>query len=170
MPTAPYLALPSLTAVLRQAGHQVVQRDIDIEMYDHFFSDSFLILIKARQGMQLKSLQAKHELTEQQEGQKACLEPMEPVDVFDLAERAERAKQVVRGSAFYEADKLEWALNTFREVMQYISAPLPGSFVFYPMESNLGYRPGVSKEVFACLDDEQVNAIGTSAMNSFCPV
>src|SRR3989442_14057707 len=25
------------------------------------------------------------------------------------------------------------------------------------MESNLGYRPGVSKEVFACLDDEQVN-------------
>ncbi|MFO0730244.1 MAG: hypothetical protein U0361_04485 [Nitrospiraceae bacterium] len=25
------------------------------------------------------------------------------------------------------------------------------------MESNLGYRPGVSQEVFACLEDEQVN-------------
>ncbi len=27
VPTAPYLALPSLTAVLREAGHTVVQRD-----------------------------------------------------------------------------------------------------------------------------------------------
>ena len=64
----------------------------------------------------------------------------------------------MRGEQFYEADKLEWALNTFREAMQYISAAYyPASLVFYPMESNLGYRPGVSKEVFACLDDEQVN-------------
>ena len=42
--------------------------------------------------------------------------------------------------------------------MQYISAAYyPASLVFYPMESNLGYRPGVSQEVFACLDDERVN-------------
>ena len=41
VPTAPYLALPMLTAVLREAGHQVVQRDINIEMYDHFFSMEF---------------------------------------------------------------------------------------------------------------------------------
>ena len=62
------------------------------------------------------------------------------------------------GERFYEADKLEWALNTFREAMQYISAAYyPASLVFYPMESNLGYRPGVSKELLACLDDEQVN-------------
>ncbi len=65
---------------------------------------------------------------------------------------------IVRGEQFYEADKLEWALNTFREAMQFISAAYyPASLVFYPMESNLGYRPGVSKELLACLDDEQVN-------------
>src|SRR6058998_1800393 len=72
VPTAPYLALPSFTAVLRQAGHQVVQRDINIEMYDHFFSDSFLIWIKARQTMQLKALEAKElreELTDKEMGQ-----------------------------------------------------------------------------------------------------
>ena len=68
------------------------------------------------------------------------------------------AKRVTRGEEFYDAARLEWALNTFREVMQYISAAYyPASLVFYPMESNLGYRPGVSKEVFACLEDEQVN-------------
>ena len=161
VPTAPYLALPSLTAVLRQAGHQVVQKDVNIEMYDHFFSDSFLIWIKARQGMQLKALEAAEqtrELTDQEVDQKACLEHFSSVDVFELADRADRAKGIVRGEAFYDANQLEWALNTFREVMQYISAAYyPASLVFYPMESNLGYRPGVSKEVFACLDDEQVN-------------
>jgi hypothetical protein len=149
VPTAPYLALPSLTAVLRQAGHQVIQRDVNIEMYDHFFSDSFLIWIKARQTMQLRALEAKEKsgwLTDQGNDQKALLEQMASVDVFDLASRAEEAKRVVRGEQFYEADKLEGALNTFREVMHYISsAYYPASLVFYPMESNLGYRPGVSK-------------------------
>src|SRR5574341_177832 len=161
VPTAPYLALPSLTAVLREAGHRVIQRDVNIEMYDHFFSDSFLIWIKARQAMQLKALEAKEKsgwLTDQGNDQKALLEQMASVDVFDLAARAEDAKAVVRGERFYQADELEWALNVFREIMQYISAAYyPASLVFYPMESNLGYRPGVSREVFACLEDEQVN-------------
>jgi hypothetical protein len=69
VPTAPYLALPSLTAVLREAGHTVVQRDINIEMYDHFFTMEFLIWVKGRLGMQLKPLQDKEKagrLTEQE--------------------------------------------------------------------------------------------------------
>ena len=59
VPTAPYLALPSLTAVLRQHGHEVVQKDVNIEMYDLFFSDAFLIWIQARMAMQLRALNAK---------------------------------------------------------------------------------------------------------------
>jgi radical SAM superfamily enzyme YgiQ (UPF0313 family) len=161
VPTAPYLALPSLTAVLREHGHEVIQKDVNIEMYDLFFSDTFLIWIMARMSMQLRALEVKEmsgELTGREIDQKALLLGKAEVDVMALAERAERAKRIVRSEAFYEADKLEWALNTFREVMQYISAAYyPASIVFYPMESNLGYRPGVSKEVFACLDDEQVN-------------
>jgi anaerobic magnesium-protoporphyrin IX monomethyl ester cyclase len=161
VPTAPYLALPSLTAVLRQAGHRVVQRDINIGMWDHFFSMEFLIWVKARLGMQLKPLQDKEKagtLTEQEADHKAVVEQAYTVDVFDLADRAEDAKLIVRGERFYQAEMLEGALNTFREAMAYIStAYYPASLVFYPMESNLGYRPGVSKEVLACLDDEQVN-------------
>src|SRR4026207_326543 len=56
VPTAPYLALPSLTAVLREAGHTVIQRDINIEMWDHFFSMEFLIWVKALLGLHLKPL------------------------------------------------------------------------------------------------------------------
>ena len=161
VPTAPYLALPSLTAVLREAGHQVVQKDVNIEMYDYFFSDAFLLWVKARIGVQRKSLEGRAKaglLTEQEQDQKARLDQADRVDVFELAERAEQAKRISRGPEFYDAEKLEGALNTFREVMAYIStAYYPASLVFYPMESNLGYRPGVSKEVFACLDDAQVN-------------
>jgi anaerobic magnesium-protoporphyrin IX monomethyl ester cyclase len=161
VPTAPYLALPSLTAVLREAGHTVIQRDINIGMWDHFFSMEFLIWVKARLGMQLKPLQDKEKagtLTEQEVDHKAVVEQAYMVDVFDLADRAEDAKLIVRGELFYQAEVLEGALNTFREAMAYISAAYyPASLVFYPMESNLGYRPGVSKEVLACLDDEQVN-------------
>jgi len=161
VPTAPYLALPSLTAVLREQGHEVVQKDVNIEMYDHFFSDSFLIWVKTRMASQLRALEdkAKHAwLTEAETQHKACLTAKVDLDVFELLEQAQRAKAIVRGEDFYQADKLEWALNTFRQVMQYISAAYyPASIVFYPMESNLGYRPGVSREVLACLDDEQVN-------------
>ena len=39
VPTAPYLALPSLTAVLRENGIDVVQKDINVEMYDHIFHE-----------------------------------------------------------------------------------------------------------------------------------
>ncbi|HSE60575.1 MAG TPA: B12-binding domain-containing radical SAM protein, partial [Nitrospiraceae bacterium] len=161
VPTAPYLALPSLTAVLRQAGHEVVQKDINIEMYDLFFSDTFLFWISGRLDLQRRLLEERERraaLTDQETDQLALLREKCAVEVFDLAERAMEAKRIVRSQDFYDADKLEWALNTFREAMQYISAAYyPASLVFYPMESNLGYRPGVSREVFACLEDEQVN-------------
>ena len=161
VPTAPYLALPSLTAVLRENGHEVIQKDVNIEMYDLFFSDTFLIWIMARMSMQLRQLEAKDSsvgLTDREADQRAVLEARSGIDIMDLAERAMRAKRIVRSEEYYDADKLENALATFREVMQYISAAYyPASLVFYPMESNLGYRPGVSQEVFACLDDEQVN-------------
>ena len=161
VPTAPYLALPSLTAVLRENGHEVIQRDINIEMYELFFSDMFLIWVNARMAQQLRELQAKETsggLTEKEVDQKACLEEALAFDVMELAANAEEAKRINRSDDFYDADKLEWALNVFREVMRYISAAYyPASLVYYPMESNLGYRPGVSSEVYACLNDPQVN-------------
>jgi radical SAM superfamily enzyme YgiQ (UPF0313 family) len=161
VPTAPYLALPSLTAVLRAYGHQVIQKDINIEMYDLFFTDTFLIWVKMRMDQQRRGLEereAREQLSDLERERLTCLRAQDGVDVMALAEQAEDAKAVVRGQEFYQAEKLEWALNTFRDVMQFISAAyFPASLVFYPMESNLGYRSGVSAEVLASLEDEQVN-------------
>ena len=99
VPTAPYLALPSLTAVLRQNGHEVVQKDVNIEMYDHFFTDTFLIWVMARISTQRRALAAKESaagLTEREEAQKACLDASAAVDVIELAERAEKAKRITQ--------------------------------------------------------------------------
>src|SRR5947199_7616429 len=55
-PSEPYLSLPSLTAVLRQAGHTVIQKDINLEMYDWYFSEDFLKKIQRRVPQQLDRL------------------------------------------------------------------------------------------------------------------
>ena len=59
VPTAPYLALPSLTSVLRANGHDVIQKDVNIEMYELFFSDVFLIWVNARMVQRQRALEAK---------------------------------------------------------------------------------------------------------------
>ncbi|MEE1574287.1 MAG: hypothetical protein V1257_11925, partial [Candidatus Neomarinimicrobiota bacterium] len=47
-PSEPYLSLPTLTAFLRGSGHRVVQKDMNLEMYDWFFSEKGLNLISER--------------------------------------------------------------------------------------------------------------------------
>ncbi len=55
-PSEPYLSLPSLTAVLRQAGHTVIQKDINLEMWDWYFSEDFLKKVLRRVPRQLDRL------------------------------------------------------------------------------------------------------------------
>ena len=130
-------------------------------MYELFFSDVFLIWVNARMVQRQRALEAKAQregLSERETDQRARLDEALALDVMDLAANAEEAKRINRSEDFYDADKLEWALNVFRDVMRYISAAYyPASLVYYPMESHLGYRPGVSRDVLACLDDEHVN-------------
>ena len=56
VPTAPYLALPSLAAVLRQNGIDTVLKDINVEMYDHIFTPGFLLFVKSKIQDRLKEL------------------------------------------------------------------------------------------------------------------
>src|SRR6476469_1945854 len=66
-PSEPYLSLPSLTSVLRQAGHTVIQKDVNLEMWDWYFSEDFLkkVLRKVPQQLdRLRKLANKRELTD----------------------------------------------------------------------------------------------------------
>ncbi len=162
VPTAPYLALPSLTAVLRQNGIQVVQKDINVEAFEHYFTPEFFQFVENKIKGRLKSLRAKQReagLSDEESQLKEMLTQYTFVDLPYHIEKVQRAKEIVRSKEFYEVEKLEWALNSFREAMEYISASyFPASINFYPVESNLNiYRPWVSEDLFKAPYDEDVN-------------
>lgn len=160
-PSEPYLSLPTLTAVLRPAGHAVVQKDVNLEMWDWFFSADFLRLVLRRVPQQLdrlRKLARKRELEDWERDLQLALCELTRERLADLAERAERAKRIVRGEGFYEADRLEWAINTFREVTATISLVYaPARICMPPMETDLTYKAFMSSEVLAAVEDAQVN-------------
>src|SRR5438094_5526829 len=160
-PSEPYLSLPTLTAVLRSAGHQVVQKDINLEMYDWFFSADFLrrVLKKVPQQLdRLRKLSKKRELEESEVELQLALCDCTRERIAELIEKAETAKRIVRSQEFYEADKLEWAINVFREVTATISLVYsPARICMPPMETDLSYKVFMSSEVLEAVQDTQVN-------------
>ena len=122
-PSEPYLSLPSLTAVLRQAGHTVIQKDINLEMWDWYFSEDFLKKVLRRVPRQLdrlRKLSRTRELTEAETELQLALCDVTRQKVDELIKRAEKAKAIVRGETFYDIDQLEWAIQVFREVTSVI--------------------------------------------------
>lgn len=160
-PSEPYLSLPTLTSVLRAAGHQVVQKDVNLEMYDWFFSGDFLRRVLKRVPQQLdrlRKLSKKRELEEWEMDLQLALCDLTRERVAELTDKAEKAKRIVRSEEFYEADKLEWAINVFREVTAAISLVYaPARICMPPMETDLSYKAFVSSELLDAAQDRQVN-------------
>ena len=160
-PSEPYLSLPSLTSVLRQAGHTVVQKDINLEMWDWYFSEDFLkkVLRKVPQQLdRLRKLSNRRELSEAEMELQVALCDVTRQKIGELVKNAEKAKAIVRGEIFYDIDQLEWAINVFREVTAVISIVYaPARICMPPMETDLSYKVFVSSEVMDAVNDAQVN-------------
>jgi len=160
-PSEPYLSLPSLTSVLRKAGHQVIQKDVNLEMWDWYFSEDFLkkVLRKVPQQLdRLRKLANKRDLTDYEMDVQLALCDVTRQRIDELIKKAEKAKAIVRGEVFYDIDKLEWAIQVFREVTQTISLVYaPARICMPPMETDLSYKVFASNEVIEAVNDEQVN-------------
>ena len=160
-PSEPYLSLPSLTSVLRQAGHRVIQKDINCEMWDWYFSEEFLKKVLRRVPQQLdrlRKLSKKRDLAEREMDVQLALCDVSRPRMEKLIRDAEEAKHIVRNEKFYDIDKLEWAIQVFREVTAIISLVYsPARICMPPMETDLSYKPYVSAEVMDAVQDEQVN-------------
>lgn len=165
VPTAPYLALPSLAAVLRQNGIEVVQKDINVEAYDHYFTREFIEFAAGKIKTRYDRLCRKEQdqgLNEEELQLKGHFYDFQFVEKEDLITRSAQAKEIMRGPGFYDVAQAEWALNAFRDVTDFLSiAYYPASIVFYPGESNLNlYHSWVSKELLAAPEDEDTNVYG----------
>jgi anaerobic magnesium-protoporphyrin IX monomethyl ester cyclase len=160
-PSEPYLSLPTLTAFLRAAGHEVVQKDVNLEMYDWFFSGDFLRLIQKKVPQQLdrlKKVGKRRELTDAEVELQLALCNCTRNFISELIEKAEEAKRIVRSQEFYDSDKLERAMSTFREITATISLVYaPARICMPPMETDLSYKLFMSSEVLEAVHDTQVN-------------
>ncbi|HSA87967.1 MAG TPA: radical SAM protein, partial [Nitrospira sp.] len=156
-----YLSLPSLTAVLRQAGHTVIPKDINCEMWDWYFSEDFLKKVLRKVPQQLdryRKLAKKRELAEWEMDVQLALCDVSRPRMEKLIRDAEEAKQIARSDKFYDIDKLELAIQVFREVTSVVSLVYaPARICMPPMETDLSYKPYVSAEVMDAVQDEQVN-------------
>jgi anaerobic magnesium-protoporphyrin IX monomethyl ester cyclase len=160
-PSEPYLSLPSLTAVLRQAGHTVIQKDINCEMWDWYFSEDFLKKVLRRVPQQLdrlRKLSKKRDLSEAERDVQLALCDVTHQRMTKLIQNAEKAKRVIRTEHFYDINKLEWSLQVFREVMSVVSLVyFPARICMPPMETDLSYKVFVSSEIMEAVNDTQVN-------------
>ena len=160
-PSEPYLSLPTLTAFLREAGHEVIQKDVNLEMYDWFFSGDFLrrVLKKVPQQLdRLKRIARNRDLTDAEMELQLALCDCTRSRIAELTERAEEAKRIVRTPDFYDSEKLEWAIAVFREVTATISLVYaPARICMPPMETDLSYKLFMSSEVLDAVNDTQVN-------------
>ena len=160
-PSEPYLSLPTLTAFLRRAGHEVIQKDVNLEMYDWYFSADFLKRVQRRVPQQLERLKKfsrDRGLSDEETELQMALCECTRSKIADLIGKAERAKEIVRTSDFYDVDKLEWAINVFREVTSTISLVYaPARICMPPMETDLSYKIFMSSEILQAVEDTQVN-------------
>ena len=161
LPSEPYLSLPALTSVLRPAGHEVIQKDINVEMYDMFFSRPFLEQVSNRIIGELNHLihvEKQRALDEEESTLKVQLLESTPEVLSQLSSEAEEAKEILRGESFYDIDKLEWATNTLHQTMARISLGYyPAQICFPPIETDLAYKPFMSSEILEAMDDDQIN-------------
>ncbi len=160
-PSEPYLSLPSLTAVLRQAGHTVIQKDINLEMYDWYFSEDFLKKVLRRVPQQLdrlRKLSKKRDLNADEMDLQLALCDLTRQRIDELIKKSEKAKAIIRGETFYDIDQSEWAIKVFREVTSVISMVYsPARVCMPPMETDLSYKVFSSSEVMDAIHDTQVN-------------
>src|SRR4029078_11046067 len=159
----PYLSLPSLTSVLRKAGHTVIQKDVNLEMWDWYFIEDFLkkVLRKVPQQLdRLRKLANKRDLTDYEMDVQLALCDATRQRIDEVIKKAEKAKGVVRDQPFYDIDQLEWAIQVFREVTQTISLVYaPARICMPPMETDLSYKVFASNEVIEAVNGKKANLI-----------
>ena len=161
LPSEPYLSLPSLASVLRPAGHDVSQLDVNVEMYDLFFSARFLKHVAQRIASELSHLQHEQKeraLDEEEQELMKRLLTCTPELFEQFSQDVEKAKGILRGNTFYDIDQLEWATNCLHETMALVSLGYyPAQICFPPIETDIVYKPFMSSEILESLDDDQIN-------------
>ncbi|QDU68470.1 B12-binding domain-containing radical SAM protein [Engelhardtia mirabilis] len=156
--TQPYLALPCLKAHLASEGFGDVELiDASIEAYDRFLSADYLAAAAERvdRRLALSSFEGREQLAfEDLEAFRAAAESA--VSAASLIDEVEDAKAVVRGEAFWDADRYVPAVRTLYHGLRLVSASwFPSQLT--PHNFTMRYANDHSDQVLAATLDEAEN-------------
>src|SRR5690606_1493488 len=132
-PAMPHLALPTLSAFLRGPGAKVIQRDLNVEVFDE-------LLTRRRVEGALAQLRRDYGPRGDRRPQRPVAAPRELVAAAlargpHVALHVEKAKRTMRSPAFFDGPIGRKALETVAEALQIVSLP------FFPAALEIGtYR------------------------------
>jgi hypothetical protein len=155
-PAMPHLALPTLTAFLRGHGVEVIQRDLNIEVFDEVLTRRYIEGALAR----LRSDYGPH-------GDHRPARPLvAPRNLVtwaltrgpQVAAQVERAKRTIRSEAFFDGPIGREAIETIADALQVASLP------FFPAALELStYRPALTadstRNILREAGDPQINML-----------
>ena len=163
-PIMPHMALPSLTAYLRGQGVEVIQRDLNIEIYDALLSRRNLGQVMR----QLERQNRRGSAGARQSREQAELSAWALANGHAIAAQVDRAKDTIRSSRFYEAVAGMGAFMTIMDGLQLASAPhFPSSLLFTGYES--AYPPDTSRSILAAVRDQEKNVFYDILRNTIVP-
>ncbi len=153
-PTMPHLALPTLTAFLRSHDVEVIQRDLNLEIFDE-------ILTKNSIEASIDKIKAIYGKNADQPPTDRPLPPQETVlwalnEGYDLAKKVEGAKNIIRSKRFFDGPVGKKAFETVIKALELASLP------YYPANLNLQSYTAAgptdsSKEILKLVKDERFN-------------
>ena len=147
-PSMPHLALPTLTGYLRQAGVEVIQRDLNAEVFDRVLTRDFA----------LRSLDRLEQsrLRPRPDGPSAKMLAWAQQNGRVIAEQVESAKAVIRSESFYDGPTSLPAFETVIAALQLSSLPYhPSALELQTYHS--AYRPDSSQSIRRAVDDRERN-------------
>ena len=155
-PAMPHLALPTLTAFLRAHGVEVIQRDLNIEVFDE---------VLTRRHLEGAIAQLRRDY-----GPRGDRRPDRPLAAPrnlvawalergpQLVAQVERAKRTIRSAAFFDGPAGRTAIETIADALQVASLP------FFPTSLDLStYRPALTadstRNILREVRDPQINML-----------
>jgi hypothetical protein len=155
-PSMPHLALPTLTAFLRSHGVEVIQRDLNIEVFDAVLRRDYL-------ESALALLRRDYGPTGERRPRRRVVAPADQVRWAlqhgpTVAAQVEAAKQVLKSPAFFDGPLGRAAFETVVQALQLASLPT------FPAALEIGtYRPAAtadsSRSILREVRDPSVNLL-----------
>ncbi|MBZ0298669.1 MAG: B12-binding domain-containing radical SAM protein [Anaerolineae bacterium] len=128
-PSMPHLSLPTLTAYMRMHGVEVIQRDLNAEVFDEILTRRYMkdSLARLREdfGPDASQRPARYALPPREQVQWALH------DGPRLADEVQNAKRLIRSDAFFDGPASLHAFETIIQCLEIASLP------FYPANLNL---------------------------------